>query len=431
METARQAARGRPRRERRRRPGGSWHNERVRTPPPPPAPRAPRLAALLALPLLALAAAGELAGARQTPPPAAPEAPPAQPPPGEPPAGEFGEELVVTEVFLDVLALDRKGEVVPGLGPEDFVIRRDGRPVEITSATFYTTRYQDLERSGAQPPREGAAAAPQQVPAARYLIFFFHDQTGAVERPGELTRSRLEAARYARQWVREEMQPADWIAVLRFDYDLTVHADFTQDQAALDAAIEEAVVGKEPEAMRPSVRRRQAQSGGPSLFRELPDSFRMNRATEHPYDAVRLVAEASGSIIGRKNLLLFSLGFGQLDSAFRSPDSRYYPGMEEALNANNVAVYPIDLAGGSVDTPQTAFLSQLADDTGGELFKTFHSFLTPLRKVSEQTTGYYLLSFRAEHPAGESGYQRIEVEARPPGVRVRSRQGYRYGPGPG
>jgi VWFA-related protein len=405
----------------------------VTTPPPPRPPRARALAALLALPLLALAAAGGLAGAQQAPP-AAPEAPappvpPAPPPPpGEPPAGEFGEELVVTEVFLDVLALDRRGEVVPGLGAEDFVVRQDGRAVEITSATFYTTRYEDLERSGTQPPREGAAAAPEQVPAARYLIFFFHDQTLAVEDQGELTRSRLEAARYARQWVRQEMRPADWIAVLRYDHDLTVHADFTQDQAPLDAAIEEAVVGREPEAMRPSVRGRRAQSGGPSLFRELPDSFRMNRATELPYDAIRLVAEAAGSIIGRKNLLLFSLGFGQSGSAFRSPDPRYYPEMEEALNANNVAVYPIDLAGGSVDSPQTAFLSRLADDTGGELFKTFHSFLTPLRKVSEQTTGYYLLTFRAEHPAGEAGYQRIEVDAKPPGVRVRSRRGYRYGP---
>jgi hypothetical protein len=103
--------------------------------------------------------------------------------------------------------------------------------------------------------------------------------------------------------------------------------------------------------------------------------------------------------------------------------------MEEALNANNVAVYPIDLAGGSVDTPQTSFLSQLADDTGGELFKSFHSFLTPLLRVSGQTTGYYLLTFLAEHPAGESGYRKVEVDAKPRGVRVRARRGYRYGPG--
>jgi VWFA-related protein len=411
---------------------GSCHNERVTTPPPP---RARARAVLLALPLLALAAAGGLAGAQQPPPPAAPEAPapPAPPtplpPPGEPPAGEFGEELVVTEVFLDVLALDRSGKVVPGLTAADFVVREDGRPVEITGATFYTTRYEDLGSAGAQPAREGAGAAPAEVPAARYLIFFFHDQSGSVDDSSALTRNRLESARYARQWVRSEMRPSDWIAIVRFDHALSIHADFTQDQAALDRAIEEAVTGKPSVAMRPSTRRRTVDAGGPSLFQALPDSFRLDRAAERPEDAIRLVAEAAGAIIGRKNLLLFSLGFGQLGSAYRTPDSRYYPPMEEALNANNVAVYPIDLAGGSVDTPQTGFLSQLADDTGGELFKTFNSYLTPLQRVSGQTTGYYLLTFRSGHPAGEAGYQRIEVEAKPSGVRVRTRRGYRYGPG--
>jgi hypothetical protein len=55
--------------------------------------------------------------------------------------------------------------------------------------------------------------------------------------------------------------------------------------------------------------------------------------------------------------------------------------------------------------------------------------LTPLLRVSGQTTGYYLLTFLAEHPAGESGYRKIEVDAKPRGVRVRARRGYRYGPG--
>lgn len=378
-------------------------------------------AALLALALLAPLPAA----AAQEPPPL--PAPPT-PAPREP-AGEFGEELEVSEVFVDVLALDRRGRVVPGLTAEDFVVREDGRPAEVTSATFYTTRYEDLGRAGAQPDREGAEAAPAQVPAARYFILFFHDQSGGVTNESALTRNRLEAARYARQWVRSGMQGSDWIAVARYDQSLSIHADFTQDQDRIEAAIEEAVVGKPPEAMRPSVRGRSVDAGGPSLFRGLPNSFRMGRAAERPYDAIRLVAEASGHVIGRKNLLLFSLGFGQQGSAFRSPDSRYYPPMEEALNANNVAVYPIDLAGPSVDTPDTAFLSQLADDTGGELFKTFHSWAEPFRRISDQTTGYYLVTFRSRHPEGETGYQQIEVEAKPPGVQVRARQGYRYGPG--
>lgn len=350
------------------------------------------------------------------------------PPPDQPPAGEFGEEVEVTEVFLDVLALDRKGRVVPDLTADDFEVREDGHPVEVTSVTYYTTRYEDLEAAGTPTPREGGQAAPAELPAARYFILFFHDQRGAVTNESELTRHRLDSARYARLWVQNDMQGSDWIAVVRFDQDLTVLSDFTQDRDALEKAIEAAVLDKRTGAMRPSVRRRTvASSAAPSLLQGLPDGFKLPEAATRTYDAVRLVAEAAGHVVGRKNLLLFTLGFGDIDSAFRSADKRYYPAMEEALNANNVAVYPIDLAGPSVEAPQTAFLSQLADDTGGELFKTFHSYAEPFRRIGAQNTGYYLVTFRSEHPAGESGYQEIRVEVKRKGVRVRARRGYRYG----
>lgn len=377
-------------------------------------PRLSRLLPLALLPLLLTVSPGR---AQEPPPPA------------ERPSGEFGEELEVTEVFVDVLALDRRGRPVPGLTAEDFVVRQDGEPVEITSVTYYTTRYADLEEAGEPTAREGGQTAPAQLPSARYFIFFFHDQSGGVVDQAELTRRRLDSARHARLWMRNEMQPSDWIAVVRYDQDLTVLADFTQDQAALEEAIEAAVTDARTGAMRPSERKRTVAGGGPSLLRELPHSFDLPDSADRAYDAVRLVAEASGHVVGRKNLLLFTLGFASPGSAFGTGDSRYYPEMEEALNANNVAVYPIDLAGPSVDTPQTAFLSQLADDTGGELFKTFHSFAEPFRRIGDQNTGYYLVTFRAEHPARESGYQEIEVDSTKKGVRVRARKGYRYGDG--
>ncbi len=356
----------------------------------------------------------------------------AQPqPPETPPAGQFGEELVVTEVFLDVLALDRHGRSVPGLGKDDFVVTENGQPVEVTSVDYYTTRYEDLGRAGTPRAREGAEAAPAAVPSARYFILFFHDQSGAVADEATLTRSRLDAARWARQWVRDEMQGSDWIAVVRYRQSLAVLADFTQDQAAILQAIDDAIVGRPSEITRPSLRSRVVAAGGPSLLAGLPNSFDLAGSATRPEDAIRLVAEASGKIIGRKNLLLYSLGFGQLGSAYRLPDSRYYPPMEEALNANNVAVYPIDLAGGGIhsDTAQTTFLSLLADDTGGELFKSFNSYLQPLERISDQTTGYYLVTFRSKHPAGASGYQKIDVRVKRRGVELRTRNGYRYGGG--
>lgn len=384
--------------------------------------------------LLASLSGAPPAGAQETPPfPPPVEEPPGESPepaaeqPPEPPAerpvDEFGEELEVSEVILDVVAVDRRGHTVPGLTEEDFVVREDGEPVEVTSVQYYTTSYEEMEEARAERGSSEVGAAGEEIPSARYFVLFFHGQATAAGTQGRVTRNLLQSARYARQWVDREMQPSDWIAVVRYDQNFTLLADFTQDREEITDAIEGAMVDARSDEMRPSLRRRLVESEEPRMI------ISPYADADHAYDAVELVAEGVGHIVGRKNLILFSLGFGQIDSAFRTGDSRYYPEMEEALNANNVAVYPIDLAGQRFDSRQTAFLSQLADDTGGELFKNFHSYAEPFRRISRENAGYYLVTFRTEHPVGETGYRDVEVEATAKGVRVRARKGYRYGAG--
>ncbi len=103
--------------------------------------------------------------------------------------------------------------------------------------------------------------------------------------------------------------------------------------------------------------------------------------------------------------------------------------MERALNDANVAVYAVDLTPPELEHAQSDFLTTLADDTGGYYYQNVVNFRTPLERIAEETTGYYLLSFRTEHPAGESGYRKIEVEAKSGKIRLRTRRGYRYGVG--
>ena len=66
----------------------------------------------------------------------------AQPPAQETPAliAPFGAEILVSEVLLDVMVTDRKGNPILGLGPSDFVVTEDGRKVDVTAATFYSNR---------------------------------------------------------------------------------------------------------------------------------------------------------------------------------------------------------------------------------------------------------------------------------------------------
>jgi VWFA-related protein len=172
---------------------------------------------------------------------------------------------------------------------------------------------------------------------------------------------------------------------------------------------------------------------GPSLRTNLPQGKELRRQTRRIYSGLSLTAEAAGHIEGRKNLLLFSFGFGeQNDFGIYVPDQRYYPPMMEELNDNNVAVYAIswfkDLGLQSAGQDQIEnVLSLLAADTDGRFYFNFVNFQTPLVKVVEDNNGYYLLSYSAEYERGTKGYQRVEVATRNPEFEVRSRNGYLYG----
>ncbi len=329
------------------------------------------------------------------------------------PAAGFEDLVEVTEVLLDVLATDRSGNVATGLGKDDFVVTENGEPVAITGVSFYTTRYGSQD----EPTPDDA------VPSSRYFIFFFDDVT----REG-LIRRQLEAARDAKRWVEDEMLPFDWVAVVSYDVKLKIHQDFTQSREAILAAIDSAARNRDPEKNLGRGGRRLPPSGAPSLLRQLPQGKELRKKTRRIYDGIRLVAEAAGFIVGRKNLVLFTIGFGELDSAglVAVGDRRYYPQMEQALNDHNVAVYPVDLTL-AANHLQVSFLSQLASDTGGYYHRTVINFLAPLREISEENSGYYLLSYQSEHPAAEAGYQEVKVEARDRSIRVRARKGYRYG----
>ena len=396
---------------------------------PTPHPQDPTRSRPLRRSLGALAALTALALLAVAPPALSQEAPrqslqePAPLVQDQPQDQPFEERVDVTEVLLDVLVTDRRGNVVLGLSEDDFVVEENGEPVEISDVTFYSNRrFLDSPERAAELGIDAADVRPD-----RYFILFFHDQRDVVPR---ITAQLLDAGRRAKQWVETELLPTDWVAVVGYDYDLDIFQDFTTDRGRIEQAIDEAVQGAEPENW-PS---RREEGDGPSLIENLPDNRTLQRATGRFYGGMQVLAEAAGYIDGRKNVILFSIGFGDVSSfGIYTPDSRYYPPMVQALNDNNVAVYSIDLI--SIDPTSNVLenvygssLSQLSTDTGGQYYFTGFNFLTPLEKVSEDNGGYYLIAYRSRHPQGESGYQKVQVRTVNREFRTRAREGYLYGP---
>ena len=345
--------------------------------------------------------------------------------PAQEPVGEFGDTVEVSEVVLDVLVTDREGNVVVGLGADDFVIEEEGDPRQATGVSFYSNRFKVREgETGIQDP------APNEVVADRHFIFLVDNPRRAGgSLASTLIRKHLDATHRSRDWVQKEMLPGDWVAVASYDAKLRLHQDFTQDREALLVAIDNAARGRDPKNEYAS---RRPEGGGdlPALLPYLPEGKALRKETTRMYGALEVLAEASGRIVGRKNILLFTLGWGdveQIGGLISEPDPRYYPEMKQALNDHNVAVYPINLLPEAQRNIQGHFLNQLAVDTGGTYYENFVNFLTPMKEVADESNGYYLLSYLAEHPAGETGYREVEVRAKNPELRVKARRGYRYG----
>ncbi len=365
------------------------------------------------LPIALCAAVGPLAAQPPEEPPSAPE------------ERVFAEELEVTEVLLDVLVTDREGQIILGLGADDFVVLEGREPVEVSSAVFYSSkRLLDRSKLLSDP-----AVAVDVVPQDRFFIVFVQVQrSDSLSRPNLMSR-QIEAGRQVARWLAEEAQPADRVAVVSYRRSLKIHQDFTTDRPALARAIEDAFRGRDPEAVPPS--RDPRVPGDPVALATLPAGKPLRRATTNVYQALRLVARGVDGVAGRKNLVFFGRGFGEVGTFGNYQPQRYRldPTLE-ALNDANVAVYTFDITAPGLEQTLRPSLHELAAATGGRFYYDRWSLAEPLKQISDLTSGYYLLAYQSRRPAGASGFQRVRVGVRNPELRVQARGGYLYGQPP-
>lgn len=336
--------------------------------------------------------------------------------PGHPLAAqtaEFEGQVEVSEVLLDVLVTDDDGNVVIGLEEDDFVVEEDGEPVEVVSVSFYSNRRFLGSLAGAPP-----ADPPADIPEDRYFVLFFHRPPLHAAGVGREHFLHLaEAGRRAFEWGVKELLPSDHVAVVSFGTSLQIYEDFTRDRERLGRAIRRASLGRAPEERWTS--RTPEPDPQVNLVSLLRDD-QLPRKTRLVAEALDVLGQALGTIQGRKNLIVFG---ANLPAVHSTDWLRHVEPMVETLNDNNVATYTI----GVTPRGRQPSLEVLAEETGGEYLHRFTDFGEPLRQIAQENSGYYLISYRTRHPAGEEGYQEVTVRTKDDGFRVRSRSGYRYG----
>src|SRR5947208_11827458 len=143
---------------------------------------------------------------------------------------------VTTElVLVNVVARDKKGNLIRDLKREDFTVLEDGQKQQVSSFDFENIEELALAgqttptatgTEGAAAPTAGALAPAQPILDARdrRLIMLFFDFS-AMD-PDQIDR----AVDAAKKYVNSKMQPADLIAIVSLSTNMRLDLDFTDDK---------------------------------------------------------------------------------------------------------------------------------------------------------------------------------------------------------
>lgn len=315
------------------------------------------------------------------------------------------ERVDVNLVLIDATVTDRDGNPILGLGPDDFIVSENGAQQTIESVDFFTSRRM-LDR-----PEAKAKFDVDRVREERNLIFFFDkpDDYGTAEI------SDMQAARSAaREFVNKQMVDTDRVAIAGHDVRLKIYTDFTSDKKQVLRGIDEAIGFG-----------RGLTSGSGDILSNV-DKDRMIKKTGRVYEALEILADATRTVRGRKTLILFTYGMGDVSTRSASVidrgDEQYVASSIAALNRANVSVHPLNLFRDANFRPTEEYLSRYAEETNGIYQRTLHRFEPGIRRINKENAGYYLIAYRPTS-RGE-GFQKVDVKLRNSEFRISARRGY-------
>ncbi|HVT02972.1 MAG TPA: VWA domain-containing protein [Thermoanaerobaculia bacterium] len=324
----------------------------------------------------------------------------------------FQEKANVNLVLLDVTVTDKSGHQILGLTKDDFVVRENGTSRSVDSADYFTNRRLLTSTE------ENAPFPVERVRQERYFVILFQ----SVPDPEFQRRFRSDlqqAKRAAAEFIDKKMLPEDRVAVLGYDFRLKVFSDFTADKAQLRSSLDDAV------SYSLGLKDVPANAGDVSILRNI-DRKKMIDGTGRIYDGLRLLGDALRPIPARKVLILFSPGIGEPSSFsndIAEPEELRYRPMVEALNSADVTVFPIHYLRDVQFHATENTLSRLASETGGEFFHQVVSFSTPLKRIENASSGYYLLSYYTDR-SNAGRFVPVDVKLKNPEFRVQARAGY-------
>ncbi len=390
----------------------------------------------------------------------------------------FLDSVDVNLVNLEVFVTDRQGNRVDGLTREDFEVRVDGEPVEVTN--FHVVA------PPPEPPAPGSAdldAGPETVPPSPVTI---PEADAAPRRPLYLTVyvDNIQIRPFNRKRLLDALEPVlsrrlaagDQVMLVAFNRSVQVLTPFTGDPDAVDAALDRLhrmashrhVVDTQLRTLiaemdtNPPPDPAEADSSAVAAVPVRVDSYQAQREQEAlgSFRALRSVITGLAGVPGRKALLYVSDGIprfpgeelnilmpggetNQVSGKRRRRDLRsFYRDVVRQANAHEVTLYTFDARGSAPNFGLSAEgtvllgvnfeftrnsnlqepLMQMAADTGGQVIMNTFNFAGVLEDVVRDFGTFYSLGFPA--PEADGTYHDVDVRVRGRGLRVRHREGY-------
>jgi len=396
-----------------------------------------------------------------------------QAPPPQPDVPRFKTQAAT--VMVDVIVTDRKGNVVPGLTAADFQVFENGVQQKISS--FEAPANPDSPAASAKPESLGARSMRMIT-----LVLDIADMRGAS------LKTSIDAAL---QFVDKAIGVEDYVAVYAIGYDVRLVVPFSRDKQKVSdglrsllrnsqeirtARSRESTVG-EIDGLSDQIKSLSSDTG--MAARALAAMAQVERATLQTalmmqanmqtrilFRALRAIAQASGNLPGRKNVVLFSEGLPNTTETEAGIAS-----VVDAANRANVAFYVIDpsglggesgimgtfdsgsrdpsqvgrdrmnnvRSGPSVSGGQSKFdvavqsvsadgtrdgLRNVADQTGGLLIKNQNELKASLERIDRDLREFYTLTYQPQDSNYDGSFRKIKVEVAGGGHTIRFRKGY-------
>src|SRR6266699_913371 len=372
-------------------------------------------------------------------------------------AGANESRIQVTSelVLVNVVAHDKKGNLVRDLKEGDFTGLEDGKKQEISTFDFEnvdqlaTAGAAEAIVSGAAGPgtllRSAKKAEPSLDARDRRLILLFLD-VSAMD-PEQIERS-VEAAK---KFVDTKMQPADLMALVSLATNMRVDLDFTDDKTKLLAALTAYNSGQGQGFENGSSGSAEGAAETSGAFSADDTDFNTFSA-DRKLLALQSLMQALGRLPQKKSLIYFSNGISQSgvdnQSALRATTAA-------AVKAN-VSIYSLDIRGLQAFPPggeaqsaslhgQSAYsgasvlndlsgnaasqetLATLPSDTGGKAFFDSNDFSGVFSQVQKDSSAYYVLGFTSNNPRKDGKFRRLKVQVNRSDLKLDFRAGYRSG----